>query len=186
MSSFYRLPALCCYRSHEHRRVGPGLRITQSFEVCFLITWSGDDTGGGAGGRSEHRESLELRVPQTHSQHHPGASFPDGRAPNSGQGLRPGESPVASEIPWLLKYQVQHLSYRKLKFRDSARCWAHQQGRASRPSLPHPRQGVTEPGPRLSAMPRECSPGPPTKPPPSGDGLALVLLPSWDCAARRH
>lgn len=104
------------------RRVGPGLGTTRSFEVCFLITWSRDDTGGGAGGRSEHREGLKLRVPQTHSQHHPGASSPD-----SGQGLRPGDSPVASEIPWLLKYQVQRLSFRKLKFTYSARCWAHQQ-----------------------------------------------------------
>lgn len=165
--------------------MGPGLRITRSFEVCFLITWSGDDTGGDTVGRRKHRERLELRVPQTQPTP-PGASSPDGRAPDSGQGLRPGDSPVASEIPWLLKYQVQRLSYRKLKFRDSARCWAHQRGRASRPSLPRPRQGVTEPGPRLSAMPRECSPGPPTKPPPTGDGLALVLLPSWDWAARRH
>lgn len=146
-----------------------------SFDACFLQACSTVSTGEGGGGQgragqgrggqgraggSKHRWRLSSRDSHEQDRHPPSAhgrlpmaEYPDGAGhgswPDSG-GMR---DPVA------LKYQVQDLSHRKLKFRPQlAKCWARHSGWGF-PSLPGPRHRVSQTRGIVSTA-TECGPAP--------------------------
>lgn len=103
---------------------GPGLQATRSFNAYVLNAWSRDNSWGGGGNREGEASTMggsEAKTPtHTHSQHHwvPPSQTVE-HSGDSGHSLWPNDSLMASEIQWLLEYQVQASSHRKLKFRYS-------------------------------------------------------------------